>query len=71
MNKRAKATEKSAEAADEGPIEEEKNPYIGKTILVYTKAKRGRKFNWLSATVELKNRNGSYLVKYSDAIVDA
>ena len=65
MNKRARATEKSAEA-DEGDIEEEENPFIGKTILVYTKAKRSRKFNWLSATVELKNRDGSYLVKYSD-----
>ena len=57
MNKRARATEKSAEA-DEGDIEEEENPLIGKTILVYTKAKRSRKFNWLSATVELKNRDG-------------
>ena len=67
-SKRSKTTEKlSTEMEDE--IEDEETPYLGKTVLVCTKAKRGRKYNWLSASVELKNSEESYMVKYSDGSI--
>jgi hypothetical protein len=57
-NKRPKRSDGQKEPFED--IEEEVNPYIGKTVLVYTKSKRGKKFQWLPAKVELKNIDDTY-----------
>ncbi len=48
--KRLKKNEKLLMESEE--IEEEEDPFIGKSVLVHTKAKRGRKFHWLSAKLK-------------------
>ena len=65
-NKRPKLRDNHKESSGEPEEEEEEDPYIGQPISVYTKAARGSKYNWRPAKVELKNSDGSYMIKYSD-----
>ncbi len=68
QNKRPKRSDGPKEAFEE--IEEKNNPCIVKSILVYTKSKRGNKFQWLPAKVELKNNDDNEMMKYSDGIIN-
>lgn len=62
--KRAKLKGNQKCTSEEPEEEEEEDPFIGKSICVYTKASRGSKFTWRQAKVELKNPDGSYMVNY-------